>query len=254
VGKPVWNVFRYWPSPDGARLIAVTTDSRLQAADPLTGEPEGEPWRVPGFPMWVSIAPDGDRIAVSHWNDGTASDFMVGHASPEEGTDLAIVSADDHRLLDDAPATTVAHVLLDNGDLIALEGARLRRYDTDPLARIGTVPGAAGTLGSPSLSGDTRALLVMADDGTALFYDASTGARIGEPFRTDAETLAPGVLRPDGLELALSTPDGVMVWDVDPEHQFEDACRIAGRDLTENEWRAYLGALGAPQSTCGFAD
>ena len=94
----------------------------------------------------------------------------------------------------------------------------------------------------------------MADDGTALFYDAPTGVRIGEPFHADAETLAPAVLRPDGLELALSMPDGVMVWDIDPEHQFEDACRIAGRDLTENEWRTYLVALGEPQSTCGFAD
>ena len=43
-----------------------------------------------------------------------------------------------------------------DGDLIALEGNRMRRYEIDPLARIGTVPGAAGTLGSPSLSGDAR--------------------------------------------------------------------------------------------------
>ena len=52
--------------------------------------------------------------------------------------------------------------------------------------------------------------------------------------------------------MALSTPEGVVVWDIDPEHQFEFACRIAGRDLTENEWRTYLSALGEPQSTCGF--
>ena len=72
-------------------------------------------------------------------------------------------------------------------------------------------------------------------------------------MRTPDE-LAPAVLRPDGLEMALSMPDGVMVWDIDPEHQFEHACRIAGRDLTENEWRTYLAGLGEPQSTCGFAD
>ena len=38
-----------------------------------------------------------------------------------------------------------------------------------------------------------------------------------------------------------------MAWDIDPEHQFEFACRIAGRDLSENEWRTYLGRLGEPQ-------
>ena len=254
VGKPIWGVFRYWPSPDGAKLVAVMADGRLQDADPLTGQLEGESWGVLGRPTWVSIAPDGDRIAVTHWSDGKASDLLDGTGSTQEGTWLAFVSADDHRLLDDPPATIEAHVLLDGGDLIALEGNRMRRYEIDPLARIGTVPGAAGTLGSPSQSGDGGDLLVMADDGTALFYDAPTGVRIGEPFHADPETLAPAVLRPDGLELALSMPDGVMIWDIDPEHQFEDACRIAGRDLTENEWRTYLGALGARQSTCGFAD
>ena len=70
VGKPIWDVFRYWPSPDGARLVAVMADGRLQAADALTGQLEGESWRVTGFPIWVSIAPDGDRIAVTHWSDG----------------------------------------------------------------------------------------------------------------------------------------------------------------------------------------
>ncbi|WP_448005099.1 hypothetical protein [Agromyces bauzanensis] len=43
-----------------------------------------------------------------------------------------------------------------------------------------------------------------------------------------------------------------MVLDFDPEHQFEYVCQIAGLDLTDNEWRTYLGDLGEPQSTCGF--
>ena len=129
--------------------------------------------------------------------------------------------------------------------------------------------GAAARLGQPSLSRDARTLLVTTDDGTALLYDTATGIRIGEPFRTDDRAVADvffdveatielafpmpeGVLRPDGLEIALSTPEGVIVWDIDPEHQFEFACRIAGRDLSENEWLTYLAALGEPQSTCGF--
>ena len=61
-----------------------------------------------------------------------------------------------------------------------------------------------------------------------------------------------GFLRPDGLEIALSMPEGVVVWDIDPDHQFEFACRIAGRDLTDSEWRTYLAGLGQRQSTCGF--
>jgi hypothetical protein len=65
-------------------------------------------------------------------------------------------------------------------------------------------------------------------------------------------SLPDGYIRPDGLEVALSMPEGVVVWDIDPDHQAGFACRIAGRDLTEAEWRTYLGDLSGPQSTCGY--
>lgn len=252
VGKSIWNVDVFWPTLDGASLQAVLEDGRIQAFDPQTGETDGDSWRVEGWPQWISVAPDGSRIAVKHWSDGTVRD---GDATTSErrGTSLAIVSAGDHRILYDEPMKLEGgHVLLENGDLIGLEDNRMGRYETEPLARVGTVPGAAGRLRNPSLSRDASTLLVTAADGNALLYDAPTGDRIGEAFRTDSRTLALAVLRPDGLEMALSMPDGVVVWDIDPDHQFEFACRMAGRDLTENEWRTYLAALGEPQSTCGF--
>ncbi len=47
-------------------------------------------------------------------------------------------------------------------------------------------------------------------------------------------------------------PEGVVAWDIDPERRFRVRLPDRGRDLTDNEWRTYLAALGAPQSTCGF--
>ena len=85
-----------------------------------------------------------------------------------------------------------------------------------------------------------------------MLHDAPTGTRIGEPLRTDGRTLGVAVLRPDGQEMAVSIPAGVVLWDLNPDHQFENACRLAGRELTENEWNTYLGDLGDPQDTCGF--
>ncbi|GAA1818044.1 BTAD domain-containing putative transcriptional regulator [Agromyces neolithicus] len=256
----------FWSSTDGTRLHGAR-GGLIQERDPRTGDMVGEPWRVKGYPLWISVAPEGDRIAVTYSIDG----------SPRETVDtskirLAILSAQDHRILYDEPAEIEAHVMLADGELLGMEGTRMGRYDTDPLARLGSVPGAAGGLELPSLSRDSRTLLVTTDDGTALLYDTATGIRIGEPLRTDDRAVAPGIfrdsdatieldlpmpdgiVRPDGLEVALSTPEGVMVWDIDPEHQFEFACRIAGRDLSENEWRTYLAALGEPQSTCGFGE
>ena len=268
VGAPIGGIDMVWPSIDGTRLHALS-GPRIQDLDPRTGDEEGEAWYVEGFPLWISEAPDGDRIAVTHRIEGPPRETWDVPPSDHHGIRLAIVSAEDHRLLYDEPAAAEAHVMLENGELIGMEGTRMGRYETDPLARVGTVRGATGGLEHPSLSRDARTLLVMADEGTAVLFDTATGIQIGEPFVTDDRAVAPstfieypgteltlltpdGAIRPDGLEMALSMPEGVVAWDIDPEHQFEYVCRMAGRDLTENEWRTYLAVLGEPQSTCGF--
>jgi DNA-binding beta-propeller fold protein YncE len=255
-----------WPSIDGMRSHAALHDGLIQELDPRTGDLVGEPWRVDGYPLWISVAPEGDRIAVTYSIEPARRE-----TADTSEIRLAILSAEDHRILSDEPAEIVAHVMLADGELLGVEGTRMGRYETDPFARVGSVPGTAGGLEQPSLSRDGRTMLVTTDDGSALLYDTATGIRIGEPFRTDDRIVAPafldpaatievafpmpeGVVRPDGLEIALSTPEGVVVWDIDPQHQFEFACRIAGRDLTEEEWGTYLAALGEPESTCGFGE
>ena len=80
----------------------------------------------------------------------------------------------------------------------------------------------------------------------------ATGIRLAEPFFAILARLCRGYLRPDGLEVAISEAAGVIIWDLDPKHQFEAACRIAGRDLTADEWATYLDGLGEPRSTCGL--
>ena len=267
VGTPIWGVDRLFTSLGGARLHAVRDDGWILELDPRTGDANGESWRVEGFPQWISVAPGEDRIAVTHWSDGTPTDKDTS-TSEREGIWLAILSTEDHRILYDQPTEIDAHVMLEDGELIGMDGARMGRYQTDPFERVGTVPGAADDLEHPSLSRDARTLLVMAGDGTALLYDTATGTRIGEPFPTDVRPLSgavldyegrpipvsmpDGFLRPDGLEMALTMPEGVVTWDLDPDHQLEFACRMAGRDLTENEWRTYLAELGDWRSTCGF--
>lgn len=252
VGRSIWNVARFFPTSDGRLLEAIRTDGRIQAFDPQTAQAADDSWPVDGWAQWLSISPDGDRIAVSYQANAYSRSPTEGLTSEQLERHLSIVDGDTHRVLYYEPLGVTAHVLLADGELIGLENNRIGRYETEPIARVGTVAGAAGGLHAPSLSRDARTLLVMAADGTALLYDAPTGTRMGDPLRTDGRTLGVAVLRPDGREMAVSTPEGVILWDLDPEHQFEHACRLAGRDLTEDEWRTYLGDLGDQQSTCGF--
>jgi hypothetical protein len=55
---------------------------------------------------------------------------------------------------------------------------------------------------------------------------------------------------PDGMELAVDTEQGIVVWDLDPEHWVAAACGIAGRNLTEFEWEQYIGDLAPYRATC----
>nr|WP_268238587.1 PQQ-binding-like beta-propeller repeat protein [Agromyces flavus] len=252
VGEPIWGVSVLVPSSAGTTLFALRDDGLIRELDPRTGRWAGDPWGTQGIPTWLSVAPDGDTIVVSHWSDGSPRENEDASASDQEGTWLAIFDAEDHRLRSDDPIALDAHVMLDDGELIGVQGTGMGRYTTDPLVRIGTLSGGTGNLGNPSLSRDASTLLMLTDNGNALLYDTGSGVRIGEPFDTDSRLLPRGYLRPDGLEMALSMPEGVVVWDLDPDHQFEHVCRIAGRDLTDNEWRTYLGELADWHSTCGF--
>jgi len=56
---------------------------------------------------------------------------------------------------------------------------------------------------------------------------------------------------PDGRRLFIVSSTGqAWVWDTDPSSWERRACQIAGRSLTEAEWRLYLPNRPY-QSTCG---
>jgi hypothetical protein len=57
-------------------------------------------------------------------------------------------------------------------------------------------------------------------------------------------------LRPDGLAAAAVTDQGIVVWDLDPAHWAEEACELAGRNMTREEWDRYLGDLANYRATC----
>ncbi|WP_430645572.1 BTAD domain-containing putative transcriptional regulator [Agromyces sp. GXS1127] len=239
---------RFWVTDAGTRVQAMGTDGSITPLDAADLRPVDEPLEVEGWPIWFAKSPDGARISVSSFGEPElAPDGTVVQ------TRVAIMDSDASRIISSGPLGVGGTVLLDNGDLIGLEDNRIGRYRSEGLDRIGALTGTAGGLGIPTLSTDGRTLLITAADGTAMLYDLPSGIRIGEPIRMASGSIGAGHLRPDGLEMALSMRDGVVVWDLDPDHQFDAVCRIAGRELTTDEWRTYLADLGPQQPTCGFA-
>ena len=206
--------------------------------DPATGEQVGEPIVVGGLVIWVSESPDGRRLAITSYSD-------------ERGDLLTMVDVAGWRITRSGNLLTGPPVLLDDGTMIGSRDNRMMRFDTETYDQVGSLPGTAGGLGVPETSDDGRTMVMSAGAGITLLHDTATGIRLAEPFFHDSPDYVGSALRPDGLELAISEDAGIAIWDLDPEHQFAAVCRIAGRDLTEHEWRTYLDGLGELRSTCG---
>ena len=134
--------------------------------------------------------------------------------------------------------------------LYAATDGRITIYDLETLAVTGTIPGARGEVNSLQIDRDGATMLVTANDETVSLIDLATGARLGDAIAASAPQIIQGFLRPDGQELVVNIEQGVQRWDLDPVHQYEAACRIAGRELTAQEWKTYLGDLSRTNPTC----
>lgn len=93
---------------------------------------------------------------------------------------------------------------------------------------------------------DRRGTLMLGAPASAQLYNLRTGQPIGERFPSTRDP----VLRADGLELATSTANGVLLWDLDPNHWERAACKLAGRNLTHDEWITYFPNAGSYRATC----
>lgn len=95
-------------------------------------------------------------------------------------------------------------------------------------------------------------IAVDGGDRSVAIYDIASGVAVGDPIDIPDDQINAIALRPDGLELAVggSRAVGPEVWDLDPRHWIDAACRVAGRNLTHAEWESNIGALRPYRLTC----
>ena len=90
-------------------------------------------------------------------------------------------------------------------------------------------------------SPDGSRILTTDAQGTLGLWDAST-TTMQDTVTVPGDTIAAGQFRPGTTDVTVLDGSGrVLTWDTRPEHAIEFACRIAGRDLTADEWRTYIG-------------
>ena len=84
-------------------------------------------------------------------------------------------------------------------------------------------------------------------------YDVATGVRLGASIVVAEAQENLISLSPHGDRLAIGGGEGeagVQIWNLDPAHWVAAACRLAGRNLTRDEWATNIGNLAPYRATC----
>ena len=210
----------------------------------LSGRPVWEAWDLRrggireggsfvGTPQLGGSTTAGGGIAI--WSGaGAVSTFSTATGdglARREGVDAAAVS----------PTGLVAASTPD-GRLVFLR-ARSLRVDGRAL------PGSPGLMRALGFSRDGRLFAAQGGDNLLRIVDVEARAQLGEPIQAtgpDPRTM----LRPDGHELAMSAGTALALWDLRVPRWRSEACRLAGRNLTRQEWSAYLSGVGEYRRTC----
>lgn len=239
--------YRTWVSPSGARMYLAVSDGESGSREYFATYDGATGKRIePTFdlgesqPQWISSSSDDSVVAITRWVDGEA---ITGVFDARTGKVI----------IDGLKGPWITAITPDRAQLIAADEGRITRYRLDTLEQIGTIPGARGEVNGLQIDAAGVTLFATSNDQTVSLYDLATGLRLGDPIPASAPQIGEGALNPNGREFVVNVNNGVQVWDAVPAHQFEAACRIAGRELTDEEWATYLPWLGARHDICTAA-
>ena len=238
--EPVW-----WTavSPD-AKLLAVltqaadSTTSHIQVLDIATGRvlqkhpvPHATPLNasIPGN-AGLQFSRDGRELAalgccssgstVVAWDTHTGAQLFERTAGVEAN---AIDLAPDSRLLGVGTA---------DGKVLLLDARTGRQNGA-------AIQVAAGHVSSYQFSPDGSMFAVGAWDGTASIWDLRSLKRLGTPFPPYPGAIPGVIFEPNGRLLIIPLANA-FEWPTDVATWERFACRVAGRDLTPQEWHGVL--------------
>jgi WD40 repeat protein len=206
-------------SPDGRKVIAVSTlAGTVVVYDVATGN-EVRTLHTP-IQSPIAFTPDGTSVIIAHRSGGLEIvDVTTGRtrtvfenaASP---SDVRFIANGTRLLFEMSPLLGPSYLLP-----LIVGGSAVRRADTASIA----------------------------------LYDARTLEPIGEPIAVPGTIPFISGLSPDGTRFVTGATDlpgaAPALWDLDPDRWQATACKIAGRNLTRNEWRQYLPGR-AYEKTC----
>jgi WD40 repeat protein len=241
---------KLWDTSDAAnpRLLAQTTVAGPCDRGIIPGQERACYPVVRGDPTVAHFSPDGRTIAMQSALSRVTALVSVPDAGTRHlfrapvFTDGAVFTSDSKTLATvELPFTGNAQVVLRD---VATGNERARL--TLPYPEAGPVAFVNGdrwlvTTQSAQIRAPSADQVMSRVD----VWDVKTLQPVGEPIMVRGDAGAVEVNRPGGSRLVSSstapTAGTYMIWDFDPAAWMSTACSIAGRNLTQSEWKEYLG-------------
>ena len=228
-----------WVSPDGTRAATLRTQAGPLIIDLATRRVIR---RLPPLPRLTGTDQDSH---VQGWTaDGNA--IVVSTMQRPEGSHLLLVDATTGavRLTIPTGDNSIIEAAADpTGHYLAIGGAdgTLRvvdAHDGHPL----TAPlhAATGAANNVSISPDARYIAVAGYPPGLTVWDTRTYQQVAGSFPLDIGAYAARARFTSDGHLAVLTGHTLRVFDVNPDHWLQRACREAGRTLTPAEWQQLL--------------
>ena len=220
---------------DGTGVFVVDADGIVRELDGKTLEPTGRSVDVRVEANGIRTAPGGLVAVTSSSPD------------PAGGSDIVFGDMDDGRILRTVHIDSWGPRANFNAD-----GSRYAAGGEDGrLSVIDVATGALAGLRDPVHSGpiawvtfspDGKTLASMGFDGDLILSDASTAIPYAHVQPGPANTRATVGYHPDGHTVLVGYQDGLVIaYETQTEAWITEACRIAGRNLNQDEWRDAFG-------------